>query len=702
MKKFLLICIAIFVLMLGYQSGYIRIVSNFDTVDYFTKVEGKDIFINKNNNWSVFNITGINMNPGKPGAFPGDSFTSKEEYLRWFSYIEDLNINCIRVKNIMPEAFYEALDEFNNGDKNPLYILQGIWFNEVYLKDGYDPQSSDMKKSFKDYAKSVVNIVHGNPYNNVIMNFFETYTIDVSKYVIGYTVGIEWSAHDLIYSEIMNDNIPYTGKYFYTSKEASSFEIYLAEIADYIVDYETKNYGQQRLITFIGSTSLHMKKSSALLSYDSTILLEQDEQDNIKNGVDVENINSMEEFNTGIFVSYNIYPSFSAFIDYDGDSGLYFTNINNYHTIPVVISEYGIPSARLATDFTTDISKVYIDEGEQAYALVNTYHAILDAGCAGSIIAEWKDNWFRSAWNTKERIILDKSAYWSDSQTYSESFGLMAFDTGNEESVCYPDNSNNEWREEDVSSSNNEISLSMKSDEKYVYFMVNMKNGFNPLIHDIYIELDITPKSGSTKSTQYNLEFDRQADFIIHIDDKENSKVLVHEYYNTHSFLEQERALKIRPDLINHKSNMDEFSEIMIYTRPKMYVESLGRFIEKQSTETGLLIHGNSNPTSNEFLSISDFYIGENYVEIRIPWGLFNFLDPSTKQVHDDYYATFDISPISIEGIYTGITIKEGNKLIHRLDSKMFKWKQWTKPTYHERLKKSYYLLREELTRNSN
>ncbi len=701
MKRFLLVCMIIFFLILGVKSGYIRKITNYNSVEYFAKIEGKEILINKNNKWNEIKLAGINLNSGKPGAFPGDSFISNEEYLRWFSYIKDLNVNCIRVQNIMPEGFYEALEQFNNEKEEPLYILQGIYFNEVYLKDGYDPQTKDIHSKFIDYIEAVVNIVHGESYNRVNLNLFESYKTNVSKYVIGYTVGIEWQAHDLIYSEIMNDKAPYEGEYFYTGENASSFESFLAEAGDYVVEYETKSYGEQRLITFVGSSSLHIKKSISL-SNGSTVILDKEEQENIKSLIDVENIKTTDELKTGIFVSYNIYPTVSTLLIYEGDSGLFFTDINNYHTLPVVISEYGMPSARLATDFILDISKGYINETEQAQGLIDIYNAIKNSGCAGSIIAEWGDSWFRSAWNTKDRIILDKSAYWSDAQTYSESFGLMAFEPGNEECVSYPDNSNSEWKEGDILSSKPQVSLSMKSDEKYLYFMVNKEDGFNPLTQEIYIDLDVTPKSGVTFSTQYDLKFDRQADFIIHINDRENSKVLVHEYYNTYNFLEQEKELRTRPDIINHTKDMGQFSEIMIYTRPKAYVESLGGFVEKQSIETGRLIHGNGNPTSFEFNSISDFYIGEDYVEIRIPWALLNFMDPSTKQIHDDYYETFDITPISIKGIYAGVTVKETNETINRIDSKLYKWNQWTKPTYHERLKKSYYLLKEELSKGSN
>lgn len=702
MKKFLLLSTLIFFLVLGYSTGLISKTITYDRINYFTKIEGKEIFIYEDYAWEEIKLTGINMNPGKPGAFPGDSFVTKEEYLRWFTYIKDMSMNCLRVQNIMPEEFYEALEEFNKDREEPLYLLQGIYFNEVYLKDGFDPQSRPMKKIFKDTIQSVVNLIHGNPNNNVNINLFETYTTDISMYVIGYTIGIEWSTQDIIYSELMNDDLPYKGQYFYTNEEASSFESYLAEAADYLVDYETTRYGEQRLISFIGSSSYHIINSTMFSNESKTVLLDQDHNENVKGYIDVENIKSTEELNTGIFVSYSIYPSFSQLLEYEDNKGMYFSKVNNYHTIPVVISEYGIPSARSAGDFVTNKGKGYISEKEQAYALVNTYRNINEAGCAGSILFEWSDSWHRSAWNTKERIILDKSAYWNDAQTYSQSFGLMTFDPGSEKSISYPDNSNDEWTDEDILNQKENISLSMKSDEKYIYFMIDIKDGFNPLIQDTFIDLDVTPISGTTISSDYNLIFDRPADFIIHIKDKENSKVLVHEYYNTHSFLEQERDLRIRPDIITHTPNMDKFSPIMLYIRPTTYVESLGTFFEKQAVETGRLIHGNSNPSSNGFNSISDFYLGQDYIEVRIPWGLLNFMDPSTKQIHDDYFDTFDMTPLSIDNIYIGVTVKEGDRTINRLDAKPYKWKQWTQPTYHERLKLSYTLLKEELSMNSH
>ena len=144
---------------------------------------------------------------------------------------------------------------------------------------------------------------------------------------------------------------------------------------------------------------------------------------------------------------------------------------------------------------------------------------------------------------------------------------------------------------------------------------------------------------------------------------------------------------------------MDEFSKIFIEVTPKTYVESLNSFIDEVNYETGKLVHGNTNPSSEEFNSISDFYIGDNYVEIRIPWALLNFMDPSTKQIKDDFYKEFKTKALQIKELNVGCTIKENGLIVKRLKSEPYDLDGWIMPKYHERLKESYYILKEELNK---
>ena len=385
--------------------------------------------------------------------------------------------------------------------------------------------------------------------------------------------------------------------------------------------------------------------------------------------------------------------------EYDGNIGRYFEDINKHYSIPVIIGEIGVPSSRSGGDFNENIDKGYITEQEQGKALVDIYKAVKKSKLAGCFIFEFQDSWYSSSWNTKDNKILDRSAYWSDAQTYSQSFGLMTFEPGRLKVTPYPDDKLDEWSEKNVISKDKDYSLSMQSDEKYLYFMIKSSDKTSLKKDDIYIDLDTTPKSGSKKSTQYGLQFDNPVDFIIKINDQGNSMVMAQEYYNGFDFYENKSLYEKRPDLIKHTPDMDYFSPIYIETRPKMFIKSQGETKEKVTYETGKLTKGNSNPESKDFNSAADYYMGNDYVEVRIPWALLNFMDPSTKQIADDFYENFKTKPMKINDINVGVTIKENEKVITRIKSTPYKLNGWQVPKYHERLKKSYYILKEELSK---
>ena len=106
--------------------------------------------------------------------------------------------------------------------------------------------------------------------------------------------------------------------------------------------------------------------------------------------------------------------------------------------------------------------------------------------------------------------------------------------------------------------------------------------------------------------------------------------------------------------------------------------------------ETGKLVEGNSNPDNEEYNSLADYYKKDNIIELRIPWQILNFSDPSNMMIHDDYYENYGIENIKINQIYIGI----GNEGMINLDS--YGLKGWNSLKYNERLKKSYYILQKE------
>ncbi len=58
-------------------------------------------------------------------------------------------------------------------------------------------------------------------------------------------------------------------------------------------------------------------------------------------------------------------------------------------------------------------------------------------------------------------------------------------------------------------------------------------------------------------------------DFIIDLG-KENSRVLVHEYYDTFKFIESRNELKVDPNKINVEKNGQGFSVVKLYYKEKV------------------------------------------------------------------------------------------------------------------------------------
>ncbi|EJW97790.1 hypothetical protein EVA_14103, partial [gut metagenome] len=248
--------------------------------------------------------------------------------------------------------------------------------------------------------------------------------------------------------------------------------------------------------------------------------------------VDVENIKKTDAFLAGQFVSYHVYPYYPDYLDYVEDWSAYGLNasdyaqnfskrntyraylkmLNEHHTMPVVISEFGVSTGRgmAQKDRNTGRNQGNMSEQEQGQALVDCWTDIKAAGCNGGCVFSWQDEWFKRTWNTMYAVDLKRTPYWSDYQTNEQYFGLLTFDPGNEKSVCYVDGDVSEWTEDDLVAEQDGLSVSMKYDEKFLYFRIH-KDGLKFGQETIYLPIDTTQKTGSSYCENNHLLFDRAA-----------------------------------------------------------------------------------------------------------------------------------------------------------------------------------------------
>ena len=117
-------------------------------------------------------------------------------------------------------------------------------------------------------------------------------------------------------------------------------------------------------------------------------------------------------------------------------------------------------------------------------------------------------------------------------------------------------------------------------------------------------------------------------------------------------------------------------------------------FESAETFDTGTLTYGNGNPDSADFNSLSDFIVNGDEIEIRLPWSLLNFYNPSEMVIHDDYYENYGIEGIEISEMYAGVGTDANVQFPIKMGT--VELKGWgTNPTWHERLKQGYYDLQE-------
>ena len=388
------------------------------------------------------------------------------------------------------------------------------------------------------------------------------------------------------------------------------------------------------------------------------------------------------------------------------DYRAYLRMLTNHHTMPVVISEFGVSTGRgmAQYDANTGRNQGHMSEKDQGDAIVQCYEDIRSVGCAGCCVFTWQDEWFKRTWNTMYAVDLKRNPYWSDYQTNEQYFGFLSFDPGNEKSVCYVDGDLSEWTKDNVVIENRDMALSMKYDEKFIYFLIE-KNGLDFDTDTLFVPIDTTPKSGSTYCENNGLLFERPADFLIVIDGKENSRVLVqeryeslrstyaHDVYGYDTYLEGNIPAVDSPVFVNINLVLQtQMAQFIQYLKEEDY--------RAQTFETGALRYGNANPDSPDFDSLADFICTGDFIELKLPWQLLNFADPSRMEIHDDYYdGNYGVEYIDIDEMYVGIAGAAGPEgtsslAAERILMNSFSLKGWgNKVTSHERLKSSYYIL---------
>ncbi|PKG25381.1 hypothetical protein [Niallia nealsonii] len=693
-----------------------------------SKTNNEYLEVKKNGKWEKILIKGVNMGISKPGAFPGETAITKDEYLRWFKQIGTMHANAIRIYTLHPPAFYEAFYEYNQTAKEPLYLFHGAWVNEEIFVGKQDAYHKEVVEDFQKELKNMIDIVHGNAsLRKQTGHASGEYKYDISKYVLGYIIGIEWDP-----DVVSNTNSAhkgkeqYSGTYFQTTN-GSLFEIWLASMMDYTAKYEGEKYNWQHTMSFTNWVT------TDLLEHPSEPSEKED-----KATVNPNHINKKDDFQAGLFASYHIYPYYPDFLNYEKDYqnyvnkqgekssyGAYLHDLISVHTMPVLVAEFGVPSSRGKThENINDMNQGFLSEEEQGIMDTKLMQMIVDEKYAGGLVFTWQDEWFKRTWNTMDYDNPNRRPYWSNIQTNEQHFGLLSFDPGKYEPTIYVDGQDSDWKKlnmkplyQNNSEDENLKEIMVTSDEQQLNIKMTYKQPVDITEDSTYLLFNTIEGQGQKKikltdDLQINTDFG--VDFMAKIADKENSELLIDSYYDTF-YYQYGFMLK----MINQQKNADKvnngvFNPIRLALNKELTIPD--KKIPFSSYETGKLMYGNGNPNSKNFNSLTDISISKDKktIELRIPWALLNIKDPSQKEITADLWKKGLEGSEYIDGIQLAFISVKGNKIVSSLpslheskmikedDMKIYKWDNWEEPLYHERLKQSYYILQKTFSKIEN
>ena len=182
-----------------------------------------------------FPIRGVVYVPGYPGQLPWDLELAaalppwlRASIDRDLAQIAAMGANTVRFWGA-PKYCYESLQRAGK-----LFFLQTLWIDGD-VSDLHDPQ---FKEATRGYLRSVIDRIHS------------VYTDDPPP-LIAYLVGNELSESTIRATNAAHPALTgYAGRYVTTESNLNASEVFLAEMADYVKQYEHDRYGVTHLVSY--------------------------------------------------------------------------------------------------------------------------------------------------------------------------------------------------------------------------------------------------------------------------------------------------------------------------------------------------------------------------------------------------------------------------------------------------------------------
>lgn len=391
-------------------------------------IKGEDFAIWNGTNYIPIFIKGINMGVSVPGTQPGNLAATREDYRRWFQLIREAGFNTLRLYTLHYPRFYEELRQFNlDHPQEPLLVMHGVWIEEqspsVDLFTLTDEIEQEMSENI-DACHGNISIEHryGKAYG--------VYTADISPWVVGYLPGREIYPEEVaLTNEAHPDVSSFSGEFFLLSS-GDPVECWLTERLDFLMSYESQNYGAVRPVGFSSWPTLDP------LDHPTEDLLPGSSEDQEK--IDLANI-GWSEHSGGFFIGYHAYPYYPDFVvmepAYNVEADAYGPNNylgylkdlkEHYNEIPLIVAEFGVPSSWGSGHHSpSGMHHGSHSEEEQGVYTLRMFDNLLEAGCAGGVQFSIIDEWFKQTWITNPFSDREYRHLWHNITSPEQNFGIL-------------------------------------------------------------------------------------------------------------------------------------------------------------------------------------------------------------------------------------------------------------------------------------
>jgi tetratricopeptide (TPR) repeat protein len=617
--------------------------------------------------WEKFYITGVNLGPVAPGFYPAGPPNRYDTYANWLRLARQANANTVRAYGLMHPAFYRAFrHQRNEGGKLSLY--QEISVDVPSGNDLYDPKFIEDTKAQVRY---VVDALHGR--GEVPPRLGKNsgvYDGDISAYVSGILFGREFDPVITTQTNLSNPSKKsYDGKYV-SAVDATPTQVWVAEMLDFLVGYETDTYNAQHPV--------------AMINWPRTDGLFHPTESGRTNasGLDESKFRVQPAFRAGLFASYHIFLDYPEFFALDStyangrDSqginpmAAYLRELRAHIPYPLVVTEYGVSNSMGILDYLpNNWNHGGHNEDEQAQILSRFTHTIHDAGCAGGVVFELLDEWYNS-----DRIFFDyaspheRATLWLNVLDPRKRYGLAGYRTS-------------KWRlftggaagwqsaQTLYSGSGAVRSVRAAADEAFLYLRLEApcpdcgaSPGPRPPAEttSYVIALNTAPSIvGLEKLPFGGLRLSEGAGFLIRVGDPASSRLLVADAYNPYETTADGKLVS-RTSFSPKMQDSGAFQDLVFPLHPKR--AGRGVNLPEQRYDASAMPYGTTDSSSTDFDSLAQWYYDarEKAILVRIPWGKLLVTDPSSLHVFFGFDDAGVLRSVPSSGVAVGVFAVKG------------------------------------------